>query len=259
MKTIISPRARRLALAACAVAMLGAPCGSAQALMFRHVPALEKIAADAPLAFRGRVEAIEYRTAKTGNGKYPYVVTTFRVLAGYRGASPGDEIRIARLGGPIDGDMRRYLIVPGVPGFTPGDEVVVFQNDAEHPFFGAAYGDRGVLRIARTPDGQRRVLNFHGQPLTRDGELFGIDRTTVCAVRQSSRDVCDLRATTADASFDEDAATKATEPVTPAKFDDAMRRIVSDYPLAAPAQTVSGDAARFEAALADLAARGGRR
>lgn len=256
----ITASARALWTAALAVAVTAAAgfAGSANALVFSEVPTLETIASRAPLAFRGVVETVEHANAKTAHGSYPYTVTTFRVLKSYRGTSAGAEIAIARLGGPVDGDMRRYLVIPGVPGFSPGDEVVVFQDDGEHPFFGASYGDHGVLRVAHV-GGERAMLNFHGQPLVKGRGRFRADGSITCKLLEHDRGACTVEQHATDESADEDEVSEPTVQVTPADFDRTIDLIVAANPLSKPALTVSGDPAAFEAALSDLALRAGAR
>ncbi len=48
---------------------------------------------------------------------------SFRVEQGYRGAAAGRLIRFSVPGGELDG---KAFVIPGVPVFRPGDEVLVF-------------------------------------------------------------------------------------------------------------------------------------
>lgn len=241
-------------LAALLPATIAAP---ASALVFREVPALDEIAAQAALAFRGIVLDVSYADAPLEDGTYtPYTLTRFRVLQPYRGTTAGETVTIARIGGPRNGDMRRYLIIPGLASLAPGEEVVVFADDATHPFFGSLYGDFGVLRVARVEGTDERIVtSYHFRPVITTAAGLGLASDLACMPAASRRNVCEL-ATLNPESGDEPAIAGASAaPLGASAFDAAIAELVAAHPRSGPAQTVSGDAAAFAEALRRLDAR----
>lgn len=253
---------RRLMLAGIALA---APFASeVAALTFAEVPSLEAIAAKAPLAFRGVVLRVEHANAPLdATHDYPYTVTHLRALACYRGCQPGEEIAIMRIGGPRKGDTQRYLIIPGTASFATGEEVVIFSDDVEQPFFGTFYGDHGALRVARADSGERVVLSYHRSFLQEVAGRFRADPTRRCAPVPGNPGECSSVARRPEPSGDEDGAPSSVPPtppaVTPEMFDRQMADIVRANPMNRPAQTVSKTKEAFERALAQLFRRASTR
>ena len=233
----------------------------AAALSFDDVPPIETIAAQASLAFRGVVVGTEYADAElTPTFSYPYTLTHLRALACYRGCTPGQEITIARIGGPRGGDMHHYLMIPGVASFATGEEVVIFANDHTHPFFGSSYGDYGVLRVARADGAQRVVMNDEGEILQDRGGHVRADGTRRCEQLAGQPQDCVSTTRIGDESADDDDSghlrdAHSAAALTPDALDARMRDIARAHPLAQPAQSVSGDARSFERALAEAFSR----
>jgi hypothetical protein len=241
-------------LAALVPASFAAP---ASALIFREVPALDEIAAQAPLAFRGIVLDVRYGDAQLDDGtSTPYTLTRFEVLQPYRGAEAGETVTIARIGGPRHGDMRRYLLIPGLASFAPGEEVVVFADDVTHPFFGTLFGDFGALRVARVAGADERIVtSYHFRPVVTTAAGLGLAPDRVCRPVAGERNACSL-ATDHTESGDERAVAGAhAAPLTASAFDEAIAAIVAAHPQSRPAQTVSADPAAFAEALRQFAAR----
>ena len=228
----------------------------AAALSFEEVPPIETIAAEASLAFRGVVLGIEHADAKLDEThSYPYTITRLRALACYRGCEPGQEIAIARLGGPRNGDMHHYIVIPGVASFTPGEEVVILANDEAQPFFGSSFGDHGVLRVARADGGERVVLSYASEFLREEGGRLRADGMRRCeAIAGRPQDCASVvRASRDDGDDDDSARTARSAPdavLTPQALDAHLGAIARAHPLEQAPQTVSGDADAFERALA---------
>jgi len=243
-------------LLASALLSVAAYAGGAAALTFTEVPSIETIAANAPLAFRGVVVGIEYADAQLDTAhSYPYTLTHLRALACYRGCAAGQQITIARLGGPRNGDMHHYIMIPGIASFEQGEEVAIFANDLSHPFFGSSYGDYGVLRIARADGAARVVMNNAGEVLRDDASRLRADASSRCETIAGQPQDCVSTARVVDEFADDDdsgrEAAAAPTALSPEALDARMRDIVRAHPLAQTAQTVSGSASSFERALAD--------
>jgi hypothetical protein len=230
----------------------------AAALTFEEVPPLETIAARASLAFRGVVLGIGHADATLDEGhSYPYTITRLRALACYRGCEPGQEIEIARLGGPRNGDMRHYLVIPGIASFAAGEEVVILANDQVHAFFGSSFGDRGVLRVAHADGGERVVLSYAGEFLREDGGRLRADGTRRCeAIAGRPQDCASVVRAARDDGDDDDSARPAGRAapdavLTPAALDARLHEIARAHPIEQAPQVVSGDAGAFERALAE--------
>jgi hypothetical protein len=237
----------------------------AAALTFTDVPPIETIAAKSSLAFRGVVIGVEYADAQLDTAhSYPYTLTHLRALACYRGCETGQEITIARLGGPRNRDMHHYLMIPGIPSFENGEEVAIFANDLNHPFFGSSYGDYGVLRIARADGGARVVLNNTDEVLRDHAGTLRADASIRCESIASQPQDCVSTAHAVDESADDDDSGRphgvAADPaLSPEALDARMRDIVRAHPLAQAPQSVSGNAQSFERALADAFRRSSAR
>lgn len=249
-------RIRRIAHIASLAALLPAGLATpAAALIFRDVPALQEIAAQAPLAFRGVVLDVSYGDAALDETtSTPYTLTRFEVVQAYRGTRAGETVTIARIGGPRNGDMRRYLLIPGLASFAAGEEVVVFADDVAQPFFGTLFGDIGALRVARVAGGEDRiVLSYHFRPLVATPAGFGVAPDRRCEPVIGERNVCALTADRIESGDEGQAGGPAAAPaMTAGAFDQAIAAIVAAHPQARPAQTVSGDPVAFTEALRQL-------
>jgi hypothetical protein len=243
-------------LLAGAVLSVAAYAGGAAALTFAEVPSIETIAAKASLAFRGVVVGIEYADAQLDAAhSYPYTLTHFRALACYRGCEAGQQITIARLGGPRNGDMHHYVMIPGIASFAQGEEIAIFANDLSHPFFGSSYGDYGVLRIARADGAGRVVMNNSGEVLREDAGRLRADPSSRCESMVGQPQDCVSTVHVTDEFTDDDdsgrEAAAAPAALSREALDARMRDIVRAHPLAQASQSVSGSAESFERALAD--------
>jgi hypothetical protein len=246
-----------LALCACAF-----PSAQIEGLSFTRVPTLDEIVAQVPLAFRGQVVDVAYGSADVGDDEtLPYTQTTFRVLAPYRGCKEGDEVKLLRIGGPRDGDPKRFLVIPGLAVLAKGEEAIIFVDDRVHPFFGTLYGDHSVYRVAEA-GGQRLVLSHNWHPLGQspDALVNLIDRR--CVPDADDRSRCRLEQV-AGAPIEDDQDGPDAEPqvepkpsrlVTSEAFD-AFVRAIPPRPESGSVrpQRINGDPAAFRLALRALA------
>ena len=146
---------------------------------------------------------------------------------------------------------------------SKGEEVVVFSDDREHPFFGTVYGDQFVYRVAST-GGERVVLSHGWHPFgeTSDGFVKVIDQR--CVPLAEDRRKCRIEEIAGAPSEDDqdgpDAAPRR-EPrpsrlLSPERFDSLVRELAGRSDAGAvPAQRVSGDVETFRRALRALANR----
>jgi hypothetical protein len=230
-------------LGAAALVVLGLHAGPAQALTYDRVPPLEEIASRATLAFRGVVRAVEFAQASAGNGALvPYTITTFVVREPYAGCRRGEQLQIMQMGGPTADRPTVHLIIPGAPDYSVGEEVVVFSNDGEQPFFGAYFGDHGVLRVARDQAGVRRILDEKWRPLMRTDEGLTVDGAQRCQVDRGRRERCSLTAGSTESAL-----------LGVAELDAMLHGAAAKNLSGKRAQLVSNDRARFEAALGAFA------
>jgi hypothetical protein len=229
----------------CAAAFLwaGLSGGPATALTFERVPGLDQIAADATLAFRGVVERIEFAQAAAGREQLvPFTIITFDVIEPYAGCRRGERLSIMQMGGPTAQRPTVHLVIPGLTDFNVGEEMVVLSNDGEQPFFGTYYGDYGVLRVARDETDRRRVLDEKWRPVSRVGQGFATDGERRCVPLRTDPARCRL---TGPATA---AAALSVE-----ELDATLHRVAGKSGSGRPAQTISSDRARFEAALGAFA------
>lgn len=229
----------------CAAALLwvGLSGGPATALTFERVPDLDEMAADATLAFRGVVERIEFAQAAARRDQFvPFTIITFDVIEPYAGCRKGERVSIMKMGGPTAQRPSVHLVIPGLADFNVGEEMVVLSNDGEQPFFGTYFGDYGVLRVARDETDRRRVLDEKWRPVSRVGEDLATDGERRCVPQRTDPARCRLTSP---------AATSAALSVE--ELDATLHRVAGTNRSGKPAQTISGDRARFEAALGAFA------
>lgn len=234
------------------VLILLAP-GAAWALTFTRVPGLDELAATAPLIVRGRVVAIEHDLIRTDNTRpQPITAVHIEVLSGLKGAQAGQVIAVRQLGGPLTPDGRRWLQIAGVPRYAVGEEVLAFIDDRTHPFFGTAYGDVGLFRVASDADGRRLILNASWRVLV-DGSAGPTADGTACRPTSLDRSRC-TRSNAAAANGDIGLLPQSLEPLTVEAFEARIRANRGNQP-AGPAQTVSASSFVFAQAVAALLRR----
>ena len=228
--------------------------GNAQALSFAEVPPLETIASQSSLAFRGVVVGVDHADAQINpEQSTPYTITRVRAEVCYRGCVPGQELTIGRLGGPRHGDFHRYVMIPGVPSFALGDEVVLFANDAKHPYFGTLYGDYGALRVARGDGGEPIVMNYSEHPLAIVNGKFRVDGAKRCKRSKSAPRDCSMVSIKPAAEPSDAASSPLNAPiVTKTAFDRQIVKSMGPQAAAQSAQIISVNKQSFERALVDL-------
>jgi hypothetical protein len=232
-----------------AVLILLAP-GAAGALTFTRVPGLDELSATAPLIVRGRVVAIEYDLIRVGEtGMQPITAVHIEVLSGLKGAQAGQVITLRQLGGPLTSDRRRWFMVPGIPNYEVGEEVVAFVDDRTHPFFGTAYGDAGLLRIASDADGRRLVMNAQWRVLGA-GPAGPRADGTACRPNPFDRSRC-ARGSADQPDVDSDDSSPSLAPLTVEALE-ARIRAHRGSPQAGPVQAVSGSSSVFAQAVMAL-------
>lgn len=218
---------------------LGLTAAPAEALTFsQDVPDLKGIATGATLAFRGRVFRTEVGQAKGYESSMPYTAITLVVDEPYLGCERGQELVLRQMGGPLVDRPSLHYLVPGLASFSPGDEVVVFANDREQPFFGTYFGDYGVLRVAKDQSGLRRVLDEKWRPLVRHKEGLRVDGTRRCQVTRGAPERCRL-----------DRVVEKERALGVAELDQLIHGWMSNIKSNGRPQVIAHDRARFEAAL----------
>src|SRR5262249_33119614 len=107
-----------------------------------------------------RAERVVYATVESSEAKWTkdhdaiYTDVTLRVSRAYKGnAQPGETIVVRREGGVVDGVGMRVF---GAPGFTVGEEVVVFVEKRGNASWVVGMS-QGKLHVNVLPDGSRRV------------------------------------------------------------------------------------------------------
>lgn len=211
----------------------------ADALTFNQdVPDLKGIATGATLAFRGRVFRTDAGQAKGYETSMPYTTITLVVDEPYRGCERGQEIVLRQMGGPLFDRPSLHYLVPGLASFSPGDEVVVFANDREQPFFGTYFGDYGVLRVAKDQSGLRRVLDEKWRPVVRQKAGLQVDSTRRCQATRGAPERCRL-----------DRIVEKERALGVAELDQLIHEWTGNTKTARRPQVIAHDRARFEAAL----------
>ncbi|HET7497934.1 MAG TPA: hypothetical protein VFM00_06515 [Candidatus Eisenbacteria bacterium] len=103
------------------------------------------------------VARVEDQVARYDANKEIYTYVTLRVLDPVKGSRKDDVITIRQLGGVVDNIAS---IVPGMPTFKKGEEVVVFlsQNDkAGYPWIMGL--QQGKYTVSQDQNGTKRVRN----------------------------------------------------------------------------------------------------
>jgi len=225
---------------------------AARALTFSRVPSLDELSATAPLIVRGRVVAIEHDVIRTdATHAQPITAVHIAVLSGLRGEQAGDQITLRHLGGPVTPDGRKWLYIGGMPRYALGEEVLAFVDDRTHPFFGTAYADAGLLRIASDANGRRLVMNARWQVLVAGAAGPTLDGTS-CRPATLDHARCTRTASVADAY--EDVGGPAAQPLAPVTVDAIEARILAHRGTvqAGAAQTVTASAPVFAQAVAAM-------
>lgn len=242
-----------LAIAGAAVAVL-AP--RAQAMTFDSTQGFDDMVAGATLVVRGQVLALtDMQAHVSGSIPVPYTAITLKVSQNFAGSSAGATITLRQIGGRIAGQPNRLMVFPGLADFQVGDEVYVIADDRRQPFFATLYGDQGLYRVATDPLGQQRVLSEGWQVMTTGGLPWRSADQRFCNPVPTDRRRCTL---VTEAAFDTSSDSAKPPPstdLTPATFEARLRSLRTGKPVL-PGQTVSGNAAQFEAALAALRLRG---
>lgn len=244
--------------ACCALAVAGA-AAPAMAMTFDSVQTFDQMVAGATLVVRGQVMGlVDMQAAVPQSTPVPYTAITLRVSQSFAGSAPGAVITLRQLGGRIAGQPNRMMLFPGLAEFEVGDEVYVIADDRRQPFFATLYGDAGLYRVATDAAGVQRVLGHAWQVLRTGGNPWRHGAQRSCKPRLDDRRRCNLASVpVADRSATSDVAPRPlTEAdVTPAVFEARLQSLRQGKP-ALPGQTVSGNAAQFEIALAELRSRG---
>lgn len=236
----------------------------ARALSFDTLPTFEAMVAAAPLAFRGKVLLIADGQAKAAGGSaIPYTSITLQVGQAFAGSSAGAKVTLRQLGGRIEGQPNRLLMIPGLAEFEVGDEVYVFADDRKQPFFATLYGDLGLYRVAKDGAGVDRIMTSQWQPLRSDGRSWRVAANRYCKPLASDRQRCEV---SVEPLRDRSDTHDVTPPgaldsdVSPAAFDARIRAAkalaASPSPSPSPGQTVSKSRTSFETALVALRAQG---
>jgi hypothetical protein len=140
--------------------------GSAAAISVRTVN-LNEMVLSADRVFLGKVVRID--DSYDSRLEIDVTVYTFSVLEGIRGPKTGDTVQIRQVGSR----GRKYSPVPGLPGYSKGQEVLLFlHGDSRFGLTSPVGLSQGVFRAIDKPDGRKgyvngvgnRNLNASGQP-----------------------------------------------------------------------------------------------
>lgn len=103
------------------------------------------------------VARVEDQVARYDAGKEIYTYVTLRVLDPVKGSHKDDLITIRQLGGIVD---HIASIVPGMPTFTKGEEVVVFLSQKDKAGYPSIMGlQQGKYTIRADENGLKHVTN----------------------------------------------------------------------------------------------------
>jgi hypothetical protein len=235
-----------------ACVLVAAAVGQARALSFDATPTIDKVAAEATLAFRGRIEEVRYGAAEVSQTQaIPYTNIQMTVGKAFGGVGDG-KITLRQIGGRLRDHPTRFLVIPGLAELEPTERVYILANDGKQPFFATLYGDYSLFRIAEDERGRQLVMNANWQPLQTDGERLWPAAGLSCEPGGPDRGKCvTKRSEVVDVSADEDVVARAGRPVTVSALDQLIRnwRAGAGRPNG-PGQTISADEARFATALA---------
>ena len=122
---------------------------------------LEELTNISDLIVQGKVGSVDPE-AGAENAR-PSTRVTLSVQRTLRGAPDGEEIAFDLPGGYSSG-TNLHQVVPGIPGFTPGDEVVVFLRRDPTLFCPVTGWNQGKFEIiADDATGRKRVVDFYGK------------------------------------------------------------------------------------------------
>ena len=243
---------RTTACVGLACVLAAAAVGPAKALSFDQTPTIDKVAAEATLVFRGRVEEVRYGAAQVSPMQtIPYANIQMSVGEAFGGVA-GAKIVLRQIGGRLRDHPTRFLVIPGLAELEPTERVYILANDGKQPFFATLYGDYSLFRIAQDETGRQLVMNANWQPLQTDGQQLWPVAGVACEPGGPDRGKCvTKRHEVADVSEGEDVMARDGRPVTVAALD----RLIRNWRAGAgrpdkPGQTISADEARFATALA---------
>lgn len=145
-------RASRVAsVALAALALLGANMASATTVMKFS---MKDLAVKSSSVVVGRVEDA---VARYDTNKEIYTYITLKVLDPVKGSHKDDIITIRQLGGVVD---HIASVVPGMPTFRKGEEVVVFLSQKDKAGYPWVMGlQQGKFTISEDSNGTKRVRN----------------------------------------------------------------------------------------------------
>jgi hypothetical protein len=235
-----------------AFVLVTATAGQAAALSFDETPTIDKVAAEATLAFRGRVEEVRYAAARVSEMQtIPYANIWMTVGEAFGGVD-GNKVTLRQMGGRLPDHPTRFLVIPGLAELEPTERAYILANDGKQPFFATLYGDYSLFRIAEDETGRQLVMNAHWQPLQTDGQRIWPTAGLYCEPATPDRGKCvTKRREAADTNEDEDVAAREGRPMTVSALDRLIRQWRADRPNK-PGQTVSADESRFAKALAEF-------
>jgi hypothetical protein len=145
-------RASRLALVAfAALALVGTSTANATTVTKMS---LKDLARNSDAVVMARVED---QVARYDVNKEIYTYVTLRVLDPVKGSHKDDVITIRQLGGVVDNIAS---IVPGMPTFKKGDEVVVFLTQKDKAGYPWIMGlQQGKYTVSQDENGAKHVRN----------------------------------------------------------------------------------------------------
>jgi len=145
-------RASRFAsVALAALALVGANVASATTVMKFS---MKDLAVKSSAVVVGRVEDV---VARYDTNKEIYTYITIRVSDSVKGSHKDDVITIRQLGGVVD---HIASVVPGMPTFKKGEEVVVFLSQKDKEGYPWVMGlQQGKYTISEDQNGTKRVRN----------------------------------------------------------------------------------------------------
>jgi hypothetical protein len=239
-----------------AFVLVAASAGQVTALSFDETPTIDKVAAEATLAFRGRVEEVGYGAAQVSEMQtIPYSNIQMTIGEAFGGVD-GSKVTLRQIGGRLRDHPTRFLVIAGLAELEPTERAYILANDGKQPFFATLYGDYSLFRIAEDETGSQLVMNAHWQPLQTDGQQIWPTAGLYCEPGPDTPDrgkCVTKRREVADVSDGEDVAAREGRPLTVSVLDRLMRqwRARADRPNGA-GQSISADEARFAKALAEF-------
>lgn len=102
-----------------------------------------------------RVDDVSSRWDDSHKEIYTYI--SLKVLDGVKGSRKNDVLTIRQIGGSAEG---KISVVPGMPSFTKGEEVVVFLSPKDRAGYPWVMGlQQGKFSVIQDEKGQKRVRN----------------------------------------------------------------------------------------------------